>query len=47
MTAVEYNAVCLQKLSKPELIVLVLSHRDETNATIDSLRDELMAMNKH
>ena len=35
----------LQKLSKPQLIAMALSQRDETKATIESLRDEVKAMN--
>ena len=35
----------LQKLSKPQLIAMALSQRDETKATVESLRDEVKAMN--
>ena len=45
MLAKEYTGECLQKLSKPQLIAMVLSQRDETKATIDSLRDEAEEMN--
>ena len=45
--AVEYNKLCLQKLSKPEFIVLVLSEGDETYAIIDALGDELVIMNEN
>ena len=45
MLANEYTEECLQKLSKPQLIAMVLSQRDETKATIESLRDEVKTMN--
>ena len=45
MLANEYTEECLQKLSKPELIAMVLSQRDETKATTESLRDEVKEMN--
>ena len=45
MLANEYTEYCLQKLSKPQLIAMVLSQRDETTTTIESLRDEVSAMN--
>ena len=45
MLANEYTEECLQKLSKPQLIAMVLSQRDETKATIESLRDEVKEMN--
>ena len=45
MLANEYTEECLQKLSKPQLIAMVLSQRDETKATIESLRDGVKAMN--
>ena len=35
----------LQKLSKSQLIAMVLSQRDGTKATIESLRDEVKEMN--
>ena len=41
----EYTENCLQKLSKPQLIAMVFSQRDETKATIISLRYEVKAMN--
>ena len=41
----EYTEDCPQKLSKPQLIALVLCHRDETKATINSLSDEVKATN--
>ena len=41
MLANEYTEKCLQELSKPELMAIVLSQRDETKATIESLRDEV------
>ena len=37
MLANEYTEDCLQKLTKPQLIVL--SERDETKATIESLTE--------
>ena len=45
MLANEYTEECLQKLSKPQLIAMVLSQGDETKASIESLRDEVKAMN--
>ena len=45
MLANKYFEDCLQKLSKPQLIAMVLSQRDETKATIESLRDEVKAKN--
>ena len=45
MLADEYTEECLEKLSKPKLIAMVLSQRDETKATIESLKDEVIAMN--
>ena len=45
MLANEYTEDCLQKLSKPQLIAMVLSQRDKTTATIESLRDEAQEMN--
>ena len=47
MLANEYTEECLQKLSKPLLIAMVLSQRDETKATIESLRDEVKEMNSN
>ena len=41
----EYTEECLQKLSNPQLIALVLSQRDRTKSTIESLRDEVKSMN--
>lgn len=41
----EYTEDCPQKLSKPQLIAIVLCHRDETKATINSLSDEVKATN--
>ena len=41
----EYTEDCPQKLSKPQLIAIVLCHRDETTATINSLSDEVNATN--
>ena len=45
MLANEYIEERLQKLSKAQLIAIVLSQRDETKATIGSLRDEVKEMN--
>ena len=45
MLANEYTEECLQKLSKQQLTAMGLSHRDETKATIESLRDEMKEMN--
>ena len=45
MLANEYNEECLQKLSKSQLIAMVLSQRDEIKATIESLKDEVKEMN--
>ena len=45
MLANEYTEECLQKLSKPQVIAMVLSQRDETKATIESLKDEVKEMN--
>ena len=45
MLANEYTEECLQKLSKPQLIAMVLSQRNETKATIESLRDEVKEIN--
>ena len=45
MLANEYIEERLQKLSKPQLIAIVLSQRDETKAMIGSLRDEVKEMN--
>ena len=45
MLANEYTEDCLQKLSKPQLIAIVLCHRDETKATINSLSDEVKVTN--
>ena len=47
MLANEYTEECLQKLSKPQLIAMVLSERDETKAMIESLRDEVKDMNSN
>ena len=47
MLANEYTEECLQKLSKPQLIAMVLSERDETKAMIESLRDEVKEMNSN
>ena len=41
MLANEYTEKCLQKLSKPQLIVMVSSERDKTKFSIESLRDEV------
>ena len=41
----EHTEECLKKFSKPQLIAMVLSQRDETKATIQSLRDEVKEMN--
>ena len=41
----EYTEDGPQKLSKPQLIAIVLCHRDETKATINSLSDEVKATN--
>ena len=41
----EYPDEYLQKLSKPQLIAMALSQMDETKATVESLRDEVKAMN--
>ena len=45
MLANKYTEECLQKLSKPQLIAMVLSQMNETKATIESLRDEVKEMN--
>ena len=45
MLANEYTEECLQKLSKPQLIAMVSSQRNETKATIESLRDEVKEIN--
>ena len=45
MLANEYTEKNPQKLSKPQLITMVLSQRDKTKATIESLRDEVKEMN--
>ena len=45
MLANEYTEECLQKLSKPQSIAMVLSQRNETKATIESLRDEVKEIN--
>ena len=45
MLADEYTEECLEKLSKPKLVAMVLSQRDETKVTIESLKDEVIAMN--
>ena len=45
MLANEYTEECLQKLSKPQLIAMALSQRDETKATTESWRDEVKEMN--
>ena len=45
MLANEYTEEYLQKLSKAQLIAMVLSQRDETKATIESLRDEVKKIN--
>ena len=41
----EHTEECLKKFSKPQLIAMVLSQRDETKATIQSLRNEVKEMN--
>ena len=43
----EHTEECLKKFSKPQLIAMVLSQRDETKATIQSLRDEVKEMNTY
>ena len=43
----EYTKECLQNLSKPQLIAMVLGQRDETKATIESLRDEVKEINSN
>ena len=45
MLANEYTEECLQKLSKPQLIAMILSQRYKTKATIEFLRDEVKEMN--
>ena len=45
MLANEYTKESLQKLNKPQLIAMVVSQRDETKVTIESLRDEVKEMN--
>ena len=45
MLANEYTEEWLQKLSKPQLIAMVLSQGDETKAAVESLRDEVKEMN--
>ena len=45
MLANKYTEECLQKLSKPQLIAMVLSQMNETKATIESLRYEVKEMN--
>ena len=41
----EYTEECLQILSNPQLIAMVLSQNDRTKSTIESLRDEVKSMN--
>ena len=41
----EYTEECRQILSNPQLIAMVLSQRDRTKSTIESLRDEVKSMN--
>ena len=41
----DFTEECLHQLSKPQLIAMVLSQRDETKGTIKSLRDEVKEMN--
>ena len=43
----EYTKECLQKLSKPQFIAMVLGQRYETKATIESLRDEVKEINSN
>ena len=45
MLANEYTKESLQKLNKPQLIAMVVSQRDETKVTIESLRDEVKEVN--
>ena len=45
MLANEHTEECLQKLSKPQLVAMVSSQRDETKATIEPLTDEVKEMN--
>ena len=47
MLAIEYTEECLQKLSKSQLIAMVLSQTDETKATTESLRGEVKDMNSN
>ena len=45
MLADEYTEECLQKLSHPQLNAMILSQRDETKVTIETVRDEVKEMN--
>ena len=45
MLANEDMEICLQKLSKSQLIAMSLSQKNETKATIESLRDKVKPMN--
>ena len=47
MLANEYTEECLQKLSKSQLIAMVLSQTDETKTTTESLRGEVKEMNSN
>ena len=47
MLANEYTKDCLQELNKSQLITMVLSQKDETKTTTESLRDEVKAMNNN
>ena len=47
MLANEYTKDCLHELNKSQLITMVLSQKDETETTTESLRDEVKAMNNN
>ena len=47
MLANEYTEEFLQNLSKPQLIITILSRTVETKATIESLRDEVKEMSSN
>ena len=45
MLANEDMEICLQKLSKSQLIAMSLSQKNETKATTESLKDKVKPMN--
>lgn len=47
MLANEYMEICLKKLSQSQLIAMVLSQKNETKATIESLKDKVKSMNTY